>query len=62
MEIQKHHRILITGGKGFLGTRLYNVLKHRGYEHVFAVGGTRSGTIWERSLLSDGCFSVYSQR
>ena len=43
MEIQKHHRILITGGKGFLGTRLYHVLKHRGYEHVFAVGGSRSG-------------------
>jgi nucleoside-diphosphate-sugar epimerase len=44
MEIKKHHRILITGGKGFLGSRLYDVLKHRGYEHVFAVGGTRSGT------------------
>lgn len=44
MEIKKHHKILITGGKGFLGKRLYDVLKHRGYEYVFAVGGTRNGT------------------
>lgn len=44
MEIKKHHKILITGGKGFLGKRLYNILKYRGYESVFAIGGTRSGT------------------
>ena len=44
MEINKSEdSILITGGRGFLGKRLYRLLNEAGYKKVTAVGGTQDG-------------------
>ena len=44
MEINKSEdSVLITGGRGFLGKRLYRLLDESGYKKVTAVGGTQDG-------------------
>lgn len=43
MSIKKDDPILITGGFGFIGNVLYNVLVAHDYEYVAQVGGKRQG-------------------
>jgi GDP-L-fucose synthase len=43
MSLSKKSRILITGGKGFLGTHLDEELRNQGYENVFTASGVRQG-------------------
>ena len=43
MSIDFNSRILITGGKGFLGRFVENKLKSLGYQNVFTASGVRGG-------------------
>ena len=43
MSIDFNSRILITGGKGFLGRFVENKLKSLGYQNVFTASGVRDG-------------------
>lgn len=50
--MEKNKRILVTGGTGFIGSNLVNLLHSKGFEHVMAVG-SKDYNLMERSQVAD---------
>ena len=61
MEINKSEDVvLITGGRGFLGKRLYQLLNYSGYEKVVAMGGTNDGVDLGEEAVVGWMFDNYN--
>ena len=61
MEINKSEDVvLITGGRGFLGKRLYQLLNYSGYEKVVAMGGTKDGVDLGEEAVVGWMFDNYN--
>ena len=61
MEINKSEDVvLITGGRGFLGKRLYQLLNYSGYEKVVAMGGTNAGVDLGEEAVVGWMFDNYN--